>query len=528
MNLVDFSDSLMSVIPAMLAVILAVTTRRVLLSLGAGIFAGAMMLNQYSPLESLQYLVSKVLAIVWVDGAMNSDNVNMIIFMLLLGALISLMSVSGATQAFADWAAVRCKDRRSAKSLTGLMVFIFFIDDFFHSLSVGAICRPVTDRFNISRAKLAYLLDSTAAPVCVLMPISSWGAYIIALVGGIMVAHGVTDQSPISAFVEMMPMNLYAVFTLVMVLCVIAFQLDIGPMRKHEKWALEGKLWDESKGKPAGLDVETPESATGGMIDMVLPILTLTMATVFFMVQSGADVLAANGEAFSVIGSFENTNVGSSLVYGAICSLVVSIGLALRLKLDAGSWMKAAPQGISAMMPAIIILFFAWTIGAVVRDMQTGIYLASMSNGNLPVELLPAVVFLLSCAMAFATGTSWGTFGIMLPLAGDIAAASDIALLLPMLSAVLAGAVFGDHSSPISSTSILSATGAGCHHMDHVMTQLPYACSVAFGALLGYLAIGYTHSAWAGVAVSGLWFMAFCAFAVRKSKPVVAAEPVTN
>lgn len=161
MNLVDFSDSLMSVIPAMLAVILAVTTRRVLLSLGAGIFAGAMMLNQYSPLESLQYLVSKVLAIVWVDGAMNSDNVNMIIFMLLLGALISLMSVSGATQAFADWAAVRCKDRRSAKSLTGLMVFIFFIDDFFHSLSVGAICRPVTDRFNISRAKLAYLLDST-------------------------------------------------------------------------------------------------------------------------------------------------------------------------------------------------------------------------------------------------------------------------------------------------------------------------------------------------------------------------------
>ncbi|MGF1832344.1 Na+/H+ antiporter NhaC family protein [Photobacterium sanguinicancri] len=528
MNLFDFSDSLWSVLPAMIAVILAVSTRRVLLSLGTGIAAGALMLNHYSPLDTLHYLVDKVLAIVWSDGTLNGDNVNMIIFMLLLGALISLMSVSGATQAFADWASVRCKDRRSAKSLTGLMVFVFFIDDFFHSLSVGAICRPVTDRFKISRAKLAYLLDSTAAPVCVLMPISSWGAYIIALVGGIMVAHNVTDQSPIAAFVEMMPMNLYAVFTLVMVICVIFFQLDIGPMRKHEARALEGQLWDESQGKPAGLDVEVPEDAKGGMIDMVLPIFTLTAATVFFMVQSGAEVLAANGRAFSVIGSFENTNVGSSLVYGAICSLVVSVGLALRLKMSASTWLKAAPQGISAMMPAIVILFFAWTIGAVVRDMQTGIYLASMANGNLPIELLPALVFVLSCAMAFATGTSWGTFGIMLPLAGDIAAASDIAMLLPMLSAVLAGAVFGDHSSPISSTSILSATGAGCHHMDHVLTQLPYACSVAFGALLGYLAIGYTHSAWAGLAVSGIWFLGFCIFAMRKVQPAMVSEPVTN
>ncbi|MGF1725448.1 Na+/H+ antiporter NhaC family protein [Photobacterium nomapromontoriensis] len=521
MNLIHYSDSAWSILPPVLAVILAVTTRRVLLSLGAGIVSGAFMLTDYSPVGALKYLSEKVLSIVWSNGSLNSDNVNMIIFMLLLGALISLMSASGATQAFADWAAVRCKDRRSAKSLTGLMVFIFFIDDFFHSLSVGAICRPVTDRFQISRAKLAYLLDSTAAPVCVLMPISSWGAYIIALIGGIMVAHNVTDQSPIAAFVEMVPMNLYAVFTLVMVLCVIAFQLDIGPMRKHEEWALEGKLWDESRGRPTGLDIETPEGSNGSMIDMVLPILTLTAATVYFMIESGATVLAAKGLEFSVIGSFENTNVGSSLVYGAICSLVVSIALALRLKLSAKTWLKAAPQGISAMLPAIVILFFAWTIGGVVRDMETGMYLASMANGNIPIEMLPAVIFVLSCAMAFATGTSWGTFGIMLPLAGDIAAASDISMLLPMLSAVLAGAVFGDHSSPISSTSILSATGAGCHHMDHVLTQLPYAVSVAFGALLGYIAIGYTHSAWAGLAVSGVWFIGFCMFAMRKNQPIM-------
>ncbi|MGL4219242.1 MAG: Na+/H+ antiporter NhaC family protein, partial [Shewanella sp.] len=356
------------------------------------------------------------------------------------------------------------------------------------------------------------------APVCVLMPISSWGAYIIALIGGIMAAHGITEQSPISAFVEMIPMNLYAVFTLLMVLVVIAFQMDIGPMRKHEAWALEGKLWDPSKPRPIGLDMESPEESNGGMIDMVLPILTLTGATVYFMISSGAAVLDEKGLPFSVLGSFENTNVGSSLVYGALCSLAVSILLALRLKLGAKNWLKAAPQGVMAMLPAINILLFAWAIGAVVRDVETGKYLASLANGNLPIEVLPAVVFVLSCAMAFATGTSWGTFGIMLPLAGDIAAASDIALMLPMLAAVLAGSVFGDHSSPISSTSILSATGAGCHHIDHVMTQLPYALAIAFGATLGYLAMGIMHSTLAGFAVSALWFVLFTAYHLRKTK----------
>ncbi len=524
MDISHFADSGWSVLPPLLAVALAIMTRRVLLSLGVGIVTGSLLLNQFSPLESLHYMLNTVLKIFWVDGALNRDNVNMLLFMLLLGGLISLMSVSGATRAFAEWAERRAKTRKGAKALTGMMVFAFFIDDFFHSLSVGAICRPVTDRFQISRAKLAYLLDSTAAPVCVLMPISSWGAYIIALVGGIMAAHGLTEQSPIAAFVEMIPMNLYAVFTLIMVLVVIAFQLDIGPMRQHEAWALEGKLWDESKGRPIGLDMESPEESNGGMIDMVLPILTLTAATIYFMIDSGAAVLSEKGLPFSVLGSFENTNVGSSLVYGALCSLVVSIGLAMRLKLGAKNWIKAAPQGVMAMLPAINILLFAWTIGAVVRDVETGKYLASLANGNLPIEVLPAVVFILSCAMAFATGTSWGTFGIMLPLAGDMAAASDISLMLPMLAAVLAGSVFGDHSSPISSTSILSATGAGCHHIDHVMTQLPYALAIAFGAAIGYLAMGLMHSSLAGFSVSALWFVLFTGYHLKKAKarPVLA------
>ncbi len=228
MNLIQYSDSLLSVVPALLAVILAITTRRVLLSLGVGIIAGSILLNNYNPLAALQYLLHQILGLVWADGAVNTSNVNMLLFMLLLGGLISLMTATGATKAFAEWGVRRCKDRRSANILTGMMVFAFFIDDFFHSLSVEPICRPVTDRFQISRAKLAYLLDSTAAPVCVITPISSWGAYIIAILGGILVTNDITETSPISLFVQMIPMNLYAVFTLLMVLVVITFQLDIG------------------------------------------------------------------------------------------------------------------------------------------------------------------------------------------------------------------------------------------------------------------------------------------------------------
>ena len=294
----------------------------------------------------------------------------------------------------------------------------------------------------------------------------------------------------------MIPMNLYAVFTLIMVLVVIAFQLDIGPMRQHEQWALEGKLWDESKGRPIGLDMESPEESNGGMIDMVLPILTLTLATVYFMIDSGAAVLADKGLPFSVLGSFENTNVGSSLVYGALCSLVVSIGLAMRLKLGASNWMKAAPQGIMAMLPAINILLFAWTIGAVVRDVETGKYLASLANGNLPVEVLPAVVFVLSCAMAFATGTSWGTFAIFVPIVVNMFAELDPTMMIISVAAVLAGAVCGDHISPISDTTIMSSSGAQSNHINHVQTQMQYAFVVIAVCAVGYLIAGFTENWW--------------------------------
>ncbi|KUE81605.1 Na+/H+ antiporter NhaC family protein [Aeromonas schubertii] len=522
MEITHYATSALSLAPPLIAVILAIWTRKVLLSLGMGILAGSILVSGFSPLGTAEYIGDVAKGIFWADGAVNSWNVNILLFLLLLGGIISLMTVSGATRAFADWAATRIKSRRGAKILTGCLVFLFFIDDYFHSLSVGSVCRPVTDRFQISRAKLAYLLDSTAAPVCVLMPISSWGAYIIAIIGGILAAHGLTDQTPISAFIQMIPMNLYAVFTLAMVLVVIFYQLDIGAMRQHEEWAAEGKLWDESKGAPAGASGELSSSDKGRVLDLVLPILTLTLSTVYFMVASGAAALAEKGTPFTLLGAFENTDVGASLVNGGLCGLAVAILLSLRLGLGLKNWMLAAKHGVMAMLPAIYILIFAWGIGAVIREVETGKYLASLAQSGLPIALLPAVLFVLSGAMAFSTGTSWGTFGIMLPLAGDMAAASDITMLLPMLSAVLAGAVFGDHCSPISDTTILSSTGAGCHHIDHVVTQLPYALTIAFGAVLGYLALGLMHSVLAGVVVSGIWFMASSLFFIRRNQPVLA------
>ncbi len=504
MALAQYSDSVLSLLPPVLAVILAITTRRVLLSLGVGILAGALLLNLGGPVATAHYLAGKFTDIVWSDGDWNSWNLNIIGFLLLLGCLISLMAVSGGTRAFALWAERRIRTRRQAKMMTGLLVFLFFIDDYFHSLAVGTICRPVTDRHAISRAKLAYLLDSTAAPVCVLMPVSSWGAYIIALIGGILAAHGLTDHSPLATFVAMVPMNLYAVFTLVMVAVVVLRDLNLGNMARHEAAAAQGELFDASRGTPPGASAELPESERGQVKDLAWPILTLVLATVFFMIHSGASKLAADGQAFALLKALENTDVGLSLMKGGTSALLVACGLALRLRLPLAHWGLALKQGLLAMWPAIRILVLAWSIGAVIRDMETGKYLASLTQSGLPVALLPAMLFVLAGIMAFSTGTSWGTFGIMLPLAGDLAMASEPSLLLPMLSAVLAGSVFGDHCSPISDTTILSSTGAGCHHIDHVVTQLPYALLIALATILGYLALGFSGSTLLGLAVAGL------------------------
>lgn len=475
MTILSYADSALSLLPPVVAIVLAMLTRRVLLSLGVGILLGALLLTDFSAANTVQYVGEKVMGLVWDDGALNSWNLYILGFLVLLGMITALITVSGAARAFADWARNHIRNKRDAKLLTMFLGCVVFIDDYFNSLVVGSVARPLTDRYYISRSKLAYLLDSTAAPICVISPVSSWGAYIIALIGGILTAHGFTDSGHLSTFVQMIPMNFYAIFALLLLLCVALMGLDIGPMRQHELNAQKGNLYDESKGLPPGANSDLPEADTGKIIGLFLPITVLVFATFYFMVSSGGDALAAKNEAFSLIGAFENTDVGSSLFFGALIGLIVTLVLVIYQGVDKKMIVKGVVEGAKSMLPAIYILLFAWTIAGVIGQLETGKYMASLATGNIPFAMLPAVLFILAGLTAFSTGTSWGTFGIMLPIAADMAMGSHTGMMLPMLAAVLAGAVFGDHCSPISDTTILSSTGANCHHIDHVITQLPYA-----------------------------------------------------
>ena len=497
MNLVDYSSSLLSVVPALIALLLAIATRRVLISLSLGIIVGALMLSDGNVLDAVLYLKNSVVSLLYKGGeeGFNSNNINIILFLILLGILTSLLSVSGANQAFANWAQEKVKGRRGAKLMAACLVFVTFIDDYFHSLAVGAIARPVTDKFKVSRAKLAYILDSTAAPMCVLMPISSWGAYIITLIAGLLATHSITGYTPLGAFVTMGAMNFYAIFSILMVFFVAYFSFDIGSMTRFEHNAMSQ---EEKSSEQRG-------SSEAGVRDLVLPILALIIGTVTMMLKTGGDALVESGNPFTILGAFENTTVGISLVTGGVASIIVlTLCLLMRRHISVGDYMKAYGSGVKMMSGAILILFFAWTINGVVSDMQTGKYLSSLVAGNISPAFLPAILFVLASAMAFSTGTSWGTFGIMLPIGAAMAMHSDPSLIIPCLSAVMAGAVCGDHCSPVSDTTILSSTGAQCNHMDHVLSQLPYALLVAAASVIGYLVVGFTESGLLGFITAGI------------------------
>lgn len=503
----SYADSALSLLPPAVAIILAILTRRVLLSLGLGIVIGALLLNQFSPLATGNFLYTSVKGLFWSDGALNTWNIYILGFLIILGMITALITVSGSARAFADWARLHIRNKRDAKLLTMFLGCVVFIDDYFNSLVVGSVARPVTDRYYISRAKLAYLLDSTAAPVCVISPVSSWGAYIIALIGGILTAHGFTDSGHLSVFVQMIPMNFYAIFSLLLLLCVAFMGLDIGPMRTHELNAQRGNLYDESKGLPPGANADLPEAESGKILGLFLPIAVLVFATVYFMINSGAQALATEGLPFSVIAAFEKTDVSASLFYGSLLGLAVTLVLNLVQGVGKSLIIKGVVQGARSMLPAIYILLFAWTIAGIIGQLETGKFMATLATGNIPFAFLPALMFVLAGLTAFSTGTSWGTFGIMLPIAADMAMGSHTAMMLPMLASVLAGAVFGDHCSPISDTTILSSTGASCHHIDHVVTQLPYALIVAFISLAGYVVLGFTESIAAGLLTCSVLFV---------------------
>ncbi|MGB1271473.1 MAG: Na+/H+ antiporter NhaC family protein, partial [Endozoicomonas sp.] len=501
----SFSDSSLSLLAPAVAIVLAVVTRKVLWSLGAGILMGSLLLTGFNPLATLSFVAKAFMGVFW-DESPNLSNIYILLFLLVLGILTSLISISGGAKAFGEWARKRVKSRQGSQLLTVALGVIIFIDDYFNSLAVGTISRPLTDRQRVSRAKLAYLIDSTAAPICVITPISSWGAYIIALIGTIMAGHGQDCSSPISSFLFMVPMNLYAVFALALVLFTASMDLNVGPMKTHENNAMAGVLFDHNKGNPPGAP-SLEEDPNGRVSDLVSPIVMLVLATLAAMIWTGQQALAGEELPFSVLGAFENTDVTLSLITGGLTGLLFTAGRLSSRCISGDVWKKAFVEGGRSMMPAIYILVLAWMLTGIIGELETGKYLAGLVGDSIAPSFLPLIMFVVSGIMAFATGTSWGTFGIMLPIAGDMAAAAEISMMLPMLAAVLAGAVFGDHCSPISDTTILSSTGASCHHMDHVNTQLPYALSIALVAMVGYLVMGVSHSVMVGFVAAVVAFI---------------------
>ncbi|WP_048601589.1 Na+/H+ antiporter NhaC family protein [Rubeoparvulum massiliense] len=531
-------NSVLSLVPPILALVMVLLTRRVLISLGAGIFVGALMLS-YADLpagsslwegilssitSSIVMIYEIVKGLIITDGALNTWNMYIIFFLFLLGMITSLISLSGGSRAFGEWAMKRVKTRAGAQLVAVILGLIIFIDDYFNSLAVGNVSRPITDRHHVPRAKLAYIIDSTSAPVCVISPISSWGAYIMSIIGGIFVTLQVTGISALGAFLKMIPMNFYAIFTLLLVFASIFFNLNLGKMREHEERAiLHHQLVDPSKGKVPGQS-DVIESKNGKVRDLVLPIIVLIVATVSFMFVTGAN--ATEGEA-TLLKIFENTDVSASLLYGGLAALAITLLLAFMKRMPTAQIVGGIGSGIKSMVPAISILFFAWTIIEIIGQVGTGVYLAHLIDGRMNVAFLPVLLFVISSFMSLATGTSWGTFGVMLGIAANIVSVVDMNMLLPAMASVLAGSVFGDHCSPISDTTILSSTGAGSHHIDHVLTQLPYAVTAGLLSVVGYLILGFTGSTLLSLGVA-LILLALFIYMVKVREKVLLAKTASS
>ncbi|WP_156288513.1 Na+/H+ antiporter NhaC family protein [Oceanobacillus salinisoli] len=494
--------TLYSLIPAILMLVLVILTRKVLLSLGAGIVVGALFIHDFQILGALQEIWTVFYEIIISEGALNTGNLLLLGFLLLLGIMTAFLQASGGSRAFGEWMLKRVKTRSGAQLMSGVLGIIIFIDDYFNSLAVGQVARPITDRHKVSRAKLAYIIDSTSAPITVISPISSWGAYIIGILGGMFAANGITDIQPLQAFIQMIPLNLYAITAIILVFLVAYLKMDIGPMRTHEERAIRtGQLISPDQSKVSGdLSDEFEAHPKGKVYHLLLPIAVLVFVTVLAMIITGSRASEGNVTLLSI---FANTDVNMSLFIGGVAAVITSFIFHFGQSAPKSAIGKMLAEGIKTMLPAIYILILAWMIGSIISTLETGQYLAQIFNDlQVNAAMLPLLFFIISGFMALATGTSWGTFGIMLPIAAEVAVVTDMTMLLPSLAAVLAGAVFGDHCTPISDTTILSSTGAGSNHIDHVLTQLPYALIAAVIAMIGYVLVGFTGQAAISLVIS--------------------------
>lgn len=497
-------NTIWSLIPPLLAIIMVLLTKRVLISLGAGIVAAAFLMADFNILETLLFIWKSFAGVFAEDGGLNTWNVYILLFLLLLGILTAFISMMGGTRAFGDWMIRKVKTRTAAQLMTMILGMLIFVDDYFNSLTVGPVSKPVTDKHRISRAKLAYIVDSTAAPMSVIAPVSSWGAYIIGIIGTVLVTQNVTEYTGFEAFIKMIPMNFYVWSALGMVLIIAISQADFGQMKVHEDRAIAtGEVTNPKKKRAKDTTEYLPESDIGRISDLIAPISALFISTLVAIYWHGFVSIEGEKTLMAILGS---ADVSFALLCGGIFSLLITFLLFMRhytkKKLNAGQFRKGIVGGVKSMVAACTILIFAWVISSLIGDLQTGDYLAGIvESSNINIAFLPVIIFIMAGLIAFSTGTSWGAFAILLPIGGQIAGATDISILLPVLAAVLAGAVFGDHCSPISDTTILSSTGASCDHIDHVMTQLPYALVSAGISSVGYIVLGLSGNVWLGLAV---------------------------
>ncbi|MBE5969865.1 MAG: Na+/H+ antiporter NhaC family protein [Lachnospiraceae bacterium] len=466
--------TLWSMVPPIIAIVLALITKEVYSSLLIGIISGALFYTGFHPVRALETVLNDGI----VASLTDKWNMGIIVFLVLLGILVSVINKAGGSAAYGEWAVKHIKSRKSAMLATFILGVVIFIDDYFNCLTVGSVMKPVTDSHKISRAKLAYIIDATAAPICMIAPISSWAAAVSGLVEG---------QNGIAVFVSAIPFNFYSILTFVMIIFLAISQIDFGPMKKHE-W--NAKTNDDlfTSGTRHKTD-DVVKNPRAGVIDLVFPVIVLIICCVVGMIYTGGFFEGAN-----FIDAFANSDASVGLMSGAFVALIITLIFYLcRRVLSFKSFMESIPKGFIAMVPAIIILTFAWSLKAMTGLLGATDFVETVMAGSAEhfQLFLPVIIFIVAMLMAFATGTSWGTFGILIPIVCAVFGNANSTISIIAISACLAGAVCGDHCSPISDTTIMSSAGAGCDHVNHVSTQLPYALTVAAVSAVNYLIAGF-------------------------------------
>ena len=469
----------LGLLPPVIAIILALITKEVYSSLFIGILSGALLATNFNPVATLTTIVNDG----FVANVADSWNAGILMFLVLLGMMVALINKAGGSQAFGKWASTHVKSRVGAQLATFALGVLIFVDDYFNCLTVGSVMKPVSDSKNISRAKLAYLIDATAAPICMIAPISSWAA---AVAGVVVSVNGLT------LFINAIPYNFYSLLTIVMILTITLLKFDYGPMKHHELNAMAGDIFSEGE-RHEGDGTEEDACAKGKVIDLVLPVIFLIVCCIIGMIYTGGFF---DGETF--INSFSNCDASAGLALGSAVAVVGTVVyLVCRRVISFKDAMGALPKGFCAMVPSILILCFAWTLNGTTGMLGADIYVYDLMQGAAAglKMLLPAIIFLVAVGLSFATGTSWGTFGILIPIVTAIFPVVEgeamPELLIIGISACLAGAVCGDHCSPISDTTIMASAGAQCNHVNHVATQLPYAVTVAAVSFVCFIISGF-------------------------------------